>query len=224
MSFDTFHGSARPSLGVELELQLVDTRSMALRGAIFEVLAGVPADFQDSVKPEFYHCCVEINTGVCRDVAEVENDLATKVTATARAAALKGALLAWGGTHPFSHWRDQSIVPTARYLELAEHYRETLCRQLTFGLHMHVGVGDGDTAVRVCNGMVEHLPALLALSANSPFWCGRATGLHSHRVEVMGSSPTGSLPPRLGGWDDYARLVERLTAAGLIQTAKELWW
>jgi carboxylate-amine ligase len=78
--------------------------------------------------------------------------------------------------------------------------------------------------VRACNRIAEYLPALLALSANSPFWCGRATGLHAHRVEVMGASPTGGLPPRLDGWRDYVRLVDRLTTAGLIGTPKELWW
>jgi carboxylate-amine ligase len=224
MSFDTFHGCSRPTLGVELELQLVNSDSMALTSAIDKVLAGVPAEFQDSIKPEFYDCCVEINTGVCRDVTEVRQDLAAKLAATTRIAGNHGVLLGWGGTHPFSRWRDQPVVPAPRYRELAEQYGETLRRQLTFGLHVHVGVGDGDAAVRACNRITEHLPALLALSANSPFWCGRPTGLHSHRVEVMGSSPTGGLPPRFGGWDDYTTFIERLTAAELIRTPKELWW
>jgi len=224
MSFDTFRGSGRPSLGVELELQLLDARSLALAGACGEVLAEVTPEFQGAVKPEFYDSCVEINTGVCGDVAAVGHDLGARLAAAARAAERHGILLGWGGTHPFSHWRDQPVVSTPRYRELVEQYRETLCRQVTFGLHVHVGVGDGDAAIRVCNRLVEHLPSLLALSVNSPFWCGRATGLHSHRVEVMGASPTGGLPPRLGGWADYTRFVERLIAAGLIGTAKDLWW
>jgi carboxylate-amine ligase len=224
MSFDTFRGSPRPSLGVELEFQLLDAHSLALTGACDEILAEVTPEYQGSVKPEFYDSCVEINTGVCGDLAEVERDLGARLDAVARVAGRHGVLLGWGGTHPFSHWRDQSVVTRPRYRELAEQYRETLCRQVTFGLHVHVGVGDGDTAIRVCNRIVEHLPAFLALSANSPFWCRRATGHQSYRVEVMEVSPTGGLPPRLGGWDDYARFVERLVSAGLIGTAKELWW
>src|SRR3954454_19035259 len=199
MSFNHFAGSARPSLGVELELQLVDARSLALTGASDHILAGVPGEFQDSVKPEFYDCCVEINTGVCRDVAEVERDLGAKLAVATRIGGSCDVLFAWGGTHPFSLWRDQPVVPTPRYRELADLYRETLCRQLTFGLHVHVGVGDGEAAIRVCNRIGEHLPALLALSANSPFWCGRVTGLHAHRIDVMGASPTSGLPPLLHG-------------------------
>jgi carboxylate-amine ligase len=221
---DGFRGSPRPTLGVELELQIVDARTLALTAAGERLLAEVPPDLRDAVKPEFYHCCVEINTGVCDDVQAVEDDMSRKLAAVRRVADRLGVLLGWGGTHPFSHWRDQPIVATPRYRELAEHYRETLCRQLTFGLHVHVGVADGDAAVRACNRIPEYLPALLALSANSPFWCGRATGLHSHRTEVMSASPHGGRPPQLGGWDDYARLIEHLTAAGVIGTPKDLWW
>jgi glutamate---cysteine ligase / carboxylate-amine ligase len=224
MSFDRFKGSARPSLGVELELQLLDAHSLALTAASAAVLASVPSGFENAIKPEFYDSCVEINTGVCRDIDEVRADLQCKLDMLKRVASGHGVLFGWGGTHPFSHWRDQTVVSTPRYCELAEYYRETLCRQVTFGLHIHVGVTDGDTAVRACDRIVEHLPTLLALSVNSPFWCGRATGLQSHRVEIMGASPTGGLPPRLVDWDDYIALVERLGAAGLIGTAKDLWW
>src|SRR4051812_37974574 len=101
MSFDTFRGGARPSLGVELELQLLDARSLALTGACEMVLASVPPDIRGSVKPEFYESCVEINTGICDDVAEVARDLGSKLAGTARAAAGQGVLLGWGGTHPF---------------------------------------------------------------------------------------------------------------------------
>src|SRR5262249_9190565 len=132
--------------------------------------------------------------------------------------------LGWAGTHPFSHWHNQPIAQTARYLELADRFQETLRRQVTFGLHVHVGVPDGDAAVRASDRIAEHLPILLALSANSPFWCGRRTGLHSHRVDVMATSPTSGLPPHFGDWKGYGRLIDRLTGAGVIGTPKDLWW
>src|SRR6478609_2998231 len=112
MSAESFQGSDGPSLGAELEFQLVDAASMALTGAADKVLAGIPAGFRDAVKPEFYDSCVEVNTGVCGSVEDVEHDLAASLAATARAAGRHGVLLAWGGTHPFSHWRDQPVVPT----------------------------------------------------------------------------------------------------------------
>src|SRR3954451_21394836 len=160
-----FRGSPWPTLGVELELQLVDSQTLDLTSAADEVLAGVPVEIQGSVKPEFHPCCIEVNTGVCRDVEGVRRDLAPKLAIVGEAAARHGARLAWGGTHPFAHWLDQPITPDLRYIELAELLQETLCRQLTFGLHVHVGVPDGDAAVRATTRIAEHLPALLALSA-----------------------------------------------------------
>lgn len=221
---EPFRGGPRPTLGVELEFQIVDAETFELRDLAEEVMAGVPATLQDSIGREFYPCCIEVNTGICDDVPSVGRDLAPKLAAVSEAVGRLGARLAWGGTHPFAHWLDQPITPNPRYLALAELLQETLCRQLTFGLHVHIGVADGDAAVRASVGIAEHLPALLALSANSPFWCGRPTGLYSHRVEVMGASPTGGLPPHLTDWDRYVCLADRLAAAGFIKTTKELWW
>jgi carboxylate-amine ligase len=142
----------------------------------------------------------------------------------AGAAAQRGLLLAWGGTHPFSHWKGQEVTSEPRYRALADAFQETLRRQLTFGLHVHVGVESGDAAIKTCDRICDHLPVLLALSANSPFWCGRATGLQSHRIEVMGSLPLGGIPPRFGDWDSYCKLVENLTTCELIESPKDLWW
>jgi carboxylate-amine ligase len=133
-------------------------------------------------------------------------------------------LLAWGGTHPFSHWRDQTVASEPRYRALADSYQETLLRQLTFGLHVHVGVPSGDAAIVACDRIRDYLSVLLALSANSPFWCGRVTGLQSYRVDVMGSLPSAGIPPQLGNWQSYLNLVEHLADCGLIETAKDLWW
>jgi carboxylate-amine ligase len=219
-----FRPSLAPSLGVELELQLVDSRSMALRCAIDDVLVRLPGCLRNSVKPEYYRSCVEINTSICDSVEEVRKDLIAKLRLVEQAARRCGLSLAWAGTHPFSHWRDQRVMPTARYFELTSVFRETLGRQLIFGLHVHVGVISGDTAIRVCNKIREYLPLLLALSANSPFWCGRATGLLAHRAEVISALPASGPPPPFGDWAGYAALVERLISGRCIRTPRDLWW
>src|SRR5205823_2943500 len=96
---------------------------------------------------------------VGRTVADVEADLARKIPVVERVAARSGARLFWGATHPFSRWQDQRITPNERYYKLAEVLQETVCRPVTFGLHVHVGVDSGDKAVRVCGGLARHLPA-----------------------------------------------------------------
>jgi carboxylate-amine ligase len=219
-----FRASSLPTLGVDLELQLVDASTMMLRCGVDTLLAVLPSALVGSVKREFHSCCVEVSTDVCRTVDEVRRDLKAKLRRVASAAARRGLLLAWGGTHPFSHWKDQVVASEPRYRALADSYQETLLRQLTFGLHVHVGVSSGDAAILACDRIRDYLPVLLALSANSPYWCGRATGLQSHRVEVMGSLPNAGIPPRLGSWQSYFDLLEHLADCGFIETPRDLWW
>ena len=220
----SFRASPAPTIGVELEFQLVDANTLALRDGVDGIIAELPSTLADSVKREFHACCVEVCTDVCRSVDEARRDLKTKLHRVAGAAARRGLLLAWGGTHPFSHWKDQVITGQPRYRALADSYRETLLRQLTFGLHVHVGVPSGDAAIRACDRIRDHLPVLLALSANSPFWCGRATGLQSHRLDVMGAIPAAGIPPRLGDWESYRGLLDHLRDCGVIDSPKDLWW
>jgi carboxylate-amine ligase len=224
MSDDRFTRNSWPTLGVEVELQIVDGQTMALKSGIAELLAELPVNLRDSVKPEFMQCYIEINTDVCRTAADVEADLVAKLRAARAAAVRSGSRLLWSATHPFSRWQDQRITPNERYLRLADQLRETVTRPVTFGMHVHVGVPSGEHAIRVSNLLQPHLPLLLALSANSPFWQGRTTGHHAHRIEVLEGFPTGGLPPKLGGWGDYLELVRRMTAAGFIESPKEIWW
>jgi carboxylate-amine ligase len=224
MSDGSFSRNDWPTLGVELELQLIDARTMALKSAISDLLANLPADLHGSVKRELMQCYVEINSAACRTVAEVGEDLSRKIRAVEAATDRCGVRLFWAGTHPFSHWRGQEITPDDRYHQLAETLREAAVRHVVFGLHVHVGVDSGDKAALICDRLQRHLPLLLALSANSPFWCGRSTGFHSHRIGILGDSPFGGSPPPMRSWGAYRAQVDRLFAAGFIRSVKDLWW
>ncbi|AMV36590.1 YbdK family carboxylate-amine ligase [Planctomyces sp. SH-PL62] len=224
MPVQPFRGSDWPTLGVELEMQIIDRETKDLSPVGDDILGTIPEEFAKSVKPELYQCCVEVNTGICRDVDEVGRDLAAKLAMVSEHAVGFGAEVAWGGAHPFSYWLDQDISVSDRYAQLIEDNQDTIRRQLTFGLHVHVGVADGDTAARACTRVSHYLPTLLALSANSPFWCGRDTGLSSYRLDVMGVAPTGGQPPFLRDWESFVRLAEHLASVGSIKTTKELWW
>lgn len=224
MSLGDFTRNEHPSLGVEVELALVDAETMGLSSAIDDVLAGLHPSARDRAKSEFLQCYIELDTGVCRDVGDAERDLAQTIRAVQSAASRANLALYWGGTHPFSRWREQAITPDPRYLQLAEEYQEVVRRPVTFGLHVHVGVASGDAAIAAMNRMTEHLPLLLAFSANSPFWQGRATGLHSHRIDLLEAIPTGGLPPVLSGWAEYTALVDSFRRSEFIRSTKELWW
>jgi glutamate---cysteine ligase / carboxylate-amine ligase len=224
VSLFKFVSNERPTLGVEIELNLVDAQTMALRSAISEVLAAMPPELEGSVKPELLRCYLEINTGICADVDEVRRDLEAKIAVVRQAAARHDLRLYWSATHPFSRWQDQDVTPDDRYLGLIDLLQETARRLVTFGLHVHVGVDSGDKAIMICDRIMQYLPLLLSLSVNSPFWQGRLTGLHSQRVKVMETLPTAGLPPLMRNWSEYTWLLNHMVETGFIKTIREIWW
>ncbi len=218
-----FASNQRPTIGVELELGLVDAKSMALASSVDQLLAELDGS-ETEFKPELMQCCIEINTGICDTVGDVETDLTAKLKQVEKAADRIGLLLWWGATHPFSVWREQEITPNQRYYDLVNLLQEMARRLVTFGLHVHVGVDSGDKAVMICDRMMRHLPTLLAISTSSPFWEARTTGLHSHRSKIMEGLPTAGMPTLMRNWSEYVWLVNHMVDTGFINTVREIWW
>lgn len=219
-----FHSNHRPTLGVEIELGLVDAESYELVNRCNELLGRLPKSYEMSFKPELMQSYLEINTGVCNTVADAEADLLGKLAIVEHAADELGLRLWWGGTHPFSLWRDQVVTPDERYEMLVNLLQELARRLITFGLHVHVGVDSGDKAVMICDRIMRHLPTLLAITCSSPFWEGRNTGLQSYRSKVMEGLPTAGLPTLMRNWSEYVWLVHHMVDTGFINTIREIWW
>ncbi len=219
-----FTANRRPTLGVEIELGLIDAQTMALRSGIGPLLERLPEPVRPWVKPELMQCYVEIITDVCDNVAQVESDLRYKLQAVERACDTLGMRLWWGATHPFSRWVDQQVTPNQRYERLLDLLQDMARQLVTFGLHVHVGVDSGDKAVMICDRIMQHLPTLLGLTANSPFWEGRRSGLKSYRSKVMEGLPTAGLPTLMRNWSEYVWLVNHLVDTGFIHSIREIWW
>ncbi len=220
----TFNGNDTHTLGVEVELQLIDRETLALAPRIQEVMDRAPDQFRASIKPEFMQSYCEICTDVCHSVNDVEQDLAAKLAWARDTGEELGLHFLWSGAHPFSRWNDQQISPGERYAWLLDAMQDVARRLVVFGLHVHVGVDSGDKAIQMCDRLLRHLPTLLALSANSPLWCGRDTGMLSYRSKIMEALPTAGLPPMLRNWSEYVWLINNLKATGFIQSIKEIWW
>jgi carboxylate-amine ligase len=224
-----FTRNERPTVGIELELGLLDGRTMALTSAYGLLEARLAAEGHhngesSNFKPELMQCVLEINTGICETIGDAEQDLREKIAIVESACDALGLRLWWGATHPFSTWADQKITPDERYLQLVNLLQEMARRLVTFGLHVHVGVDTGDKAVMICDRIMRHLPTLLALSVSSPFWEGRKTGLQSHRSKVMEGLPTAGLPTLMRNWSEYVWLVNHMIDTGFINTIREIWW
>ena len=224
MAAIVFTRNERPTIGVELELQLVDQDTFALASRIEDILAALPEHLREVVKPELMQSYIEINTGVCETVSQAGEDLQSKLEAVEKEIDKLGIRLLWAATHPFSSWRDQVVTVDDRYYRLVELMQDVARRLVTFGLHVHVGVDTGDKAINICDRMRRYLPLLLAMSSNSPFWEDRKTGLHSNRSKIMEGLPTAGLPHQMRNWSEYVWVINHLITTGFINSIREIWW
>jgi glutamate---cysteine ligase / carboxylate-amine ligase len=222
-----FTSSPHASIGIEWELQLVDLQTRELGGSATELLAelaGNPEGTHPKAKHELLEACVEVITGVSTTVDEALADLAGTVGEVAELAAGHGLGLMGSGTHPTSDWAEQRISPDPRYAKLVESM-QWLARQLQiFGVHVHVGVRSPDKAIPIVNALTAYVPHFLALSASSPYWMGRDTGLASARSKVFEGLPTAGLPYQLSGWDDFENFMGTLISAKTVDSVREVWW
>lgn len=223
-----FHSSESSTLGVEVELQIVDRDSRQLRSGATEVLVamgeGHPGGAHPKAKHELMESTLEIITGICSDVAEARADLEATLTEAREAAGARGMLLLCSGTHPFSHWTEQVITSDERYARLVEAVQWPARRMQIFGIHVHVGVRSGEKAIAIANALSAYIPHFLALSASSPYWQGRDTGLASSRSKVFEALPTAGLPYQFSGWEEFETFMTTLISAKSISSIREVWW
>jgi glutamate---cysteine ligase / carboxylate-amine ligase len=222
----SFGTSRRFSLGVEEEFQLVSRESFELVSRIDEILSEVEDEEEHDgrVKPELLQSVVEVATNVAHSVEEAMNDLRGLRARLRDAAAERDALIASSGTHPFSRYEHQEVTDRPRYRELIEDMGWVAERELIFGLHVHVGLGSPDAAIACMNATRTFLPELLALSANSPFWQARPTGLASTRTKVFEAFPRSGLPPAFASWDEFELLVDRGVRTASFPDYTYIWW
>jgi carboxylate-amine ligase len=208
------------TIGIEEELMILDAESLELVNAVESMLE--PAEVGE-IKPELMESVLEIATAPCDGVSQANEQLRGLRRQVIQTAGEKGMAIGAAGTHPFAKWEDQRIVARPRYRDLVSALRFVARQELIFGVHVHVGIDDPDKAIHVANGMRVHLPVLLGLSANSPFWRGDATGLASTRHPVFRAFPRVGIPPSYDGWDDYAKRIEFMTSARVIEDYTYLW-
>lgn len=217
-----FTPSELGTLGVEMEWITVDARSGAqvpAAPALLERMEKTPR-----IKQELFTSTVEINTDIHRQSLECIDELTSlhhRISSQLRD--LRAALLS-SGTHPFSRWRDQQLSDDPRYRRLVQRLQWMARRFNIFGIHVHVGMPDGDTCIRAMNRLLPILPMFLGISANSPFWQGKDTGLSASRIKVFEGLSQGGMPFYFDDWRDFEHCAERLLATGSIDSIRDIWW
>ena len=212
------------TLGVEEEFQIIDPATRQLRSRAGRVVQLAQRAVGDEATNELYQSQVEVGTPVCATLGEARAELKRLRKAVIAAAERDGDRIAAAGTHPFSRWEDQDPTPKPRYDQIIDVYQQHAREEVIFGCHVHAGIDDREAAIGVMNRARRWLPAILALSANSPFWLGRDTGFASYRVGIFGRFPTAGVPVRLADRAEYERVVADLVATGLIEDPSKIYW
>jgi len=213
------------TIGIEEEYLLVDrtTRNL-VEDPPESLMKDAVERLGSQVGHEFLRSQIEVGTRICTTVQEARQDLARLRKAVAEVAEHYDFAMIAASTHPFAEWGDQLTTDNERYHVLAEDLQSVVRRLVICGMHVHVGIGDDDLRIDLMNQVSYFLPHLLALSASSPFWHGKETGLKSYRMSVFKALPRTGLPEAFNSWSEYRRHVNVLVEAGLIEDATKLWW
>jgi len=219
-----FAGSPRPTIGVEIELQVIDPETRDLSPHSLKLLSLCQERGIDRVKAELTQAMVEIDSEISNDVKECRGYLEGRIHQVRSVADALGIQFCVSGTHPFQRWTERKIYPSERYFYLIEKFRWLARRLTVYGVHVHVGVDSGEKAIAISNAVLKYLPHLLALSASSPYWEGVDTGLQSCRAGVMESFPISGLPYYFLNWQEFEKYCSIMQRAGAIASLKDLYW
>lgn len=220
-----FVASAPLTMGVELELQVVNRRNCDLTRGASDIIAllsrwGSPGD----ARHEITESMLEVSTGVQQRHAAILNELVSIRDAVVRAADRVNLLVAGGGAHPFQHWPERYVTDRPRYQKLAQIFGYLAKHVTIFGQHVHIGCADGDTALYLLHALSRYVPHFLALAASSPYYQGIDTAFDSSRLNAMAPYPTSGHAPKIVTWNAFDDYYRRLKECGVIESMKDLYW
>jgi carboxylate-amine ligase len=220
-----FKTSTPLTLGVELELQIVNLRDFNLTRGSSDLLAAIgKKEHPGEIKPEITESMIEICTGVCTDPAAVQAELDSLRDLLVASAATLNIGIAGGGTHPFQRWNERRIYAEPRYADLSELYGY-LAKQFTvFGQHVHLGMPDADQALRMTLLLSRYVPHFIALSASSPFAQGADTAFDSSRLNVVNAFPLSGSMPFMESWDAFEEYFATMAGYGIVASMKDFYW
>ncbi|MGH8689263.1 MAG: YbdK family carboxylate-amine ligase, partial [Burkholderiales bacterium] len=225
MSALPFTSSPKLTVGVELELQLVQAHDFDLARDAAELLARLQkVNLAGAVKPEITESMIELNSSVHERYAELAAELEATRDAVVKEAGMLNLRVCGGGTHPFHSWTERRIFPTERFKHVLERYGY-LAKQFTvFGQHIHLGCPDGDAAVYLVHMLTRYVPHFIALSAASPFYQGEDTQFQSSRLTAINAFPLAGHMPFVKDWAEFVEYFDKMRRFGIVESVKDFYW
>ena len=220
-----FKPSRDLSMGVELELQILNSRDYNLARDAADLLKVLEMiEHPGEIKPEITESMIEINSSVHTRYEALLAELRQIRDAVVQAATRLNLRIAGGGSHPFHKWSERRIYPTERFRHLLEVYGY-LAKQFTvFGQHIHIGCPNGDEAVYLTHVFSRYIPHFIALSASSPFQQGEDTGFQSSRLNTVSAFPLSGHMPYVTTWGEFVAYFEKMRGFGIVESMKDFYW
>ena len=213
------------TLGIEEEFYIVDDSGRPVSGINDLIYESEPPEIlEDQLDHELFQCTIETQTPIIPSVDAVDTTLQEIRSALTSHAEAHGFQIAAAGLHPAADWQELDHATKPRYQAQLERIQYPQHRNTTSGLHIHVGVDDPDKAVWIANELRWYLSPLLALSANSPFWCGYDTGLASARAKIFENLPNTGVPTRFADFEAFQAFEDRMVESGSINDRGEMWY
>ena len=213
------------TMGIELELQLVNRRNYNLATDAVDLLTWIePRELQKQIKLEITQGMIELNSGIHTRVDELIMELKEMRSALIAGAHHLNIDVSGGGAHPFQKWSEQRITPNERFHHLHRKYGYLAKTFTVFGQHIHIGVDNGDDALYLTHSLSRYVPHFIALSAASPFYQGVDTAFDSSRSNVVRAFPLAGTAPVVTKWRDFEDYYDNLLQLGIIGSMKDFYW
>lgn len=226
MTLENFKSSRPLSLGVELELQILNTRDYALTPMANDLLywVGRHASHPGNVVPEITQGMIEISTGIHGSHKTLSAELGEIRDFLARGGRELNLALCGGGTHAFQHWAETRIFDKERFHYISDLYGY-LAKQFTiFGQHIHIGCPSPDEALFLLHSLSRYVPHMIALSGASPYVHGHDTGFASARLNSVFAFPLSGCAPMADSWLEFSDYFDKMTRTGIVKSMKDFYW
>lgn len=210
------------TIGVEMEIQLINCKSFNLEPSSEKILQLLNHD--KKIIKEMFQSTIEIISDPQENTQNIKYDLLSSIKKLEEITGINSIQLASTGTHPTANYNKRLINKTIRYQNILEKNQWLIRRMAVYGLHIHIGMKNGDECMKFMHFYNNLIPHLIALSASSPFWNGKDTGLDASRTTVYESHPTAGIPIFCENWNSFSELYSELLSTNSIESMKDIWW
>ncbi len=221
----SFKSSTHVSIGVELELQLINPHTYGLISSAKDLIRIIrESHYQKRIKPEITQCMIEVNSSIHHSPMILLDELIEIQSFLLEQGDKLNITFCGGGTHPFHKWMLQKIFPTMRYKKLSRQYRYLSKRSTVFGQHIHIGCKSGEDAIYLTHALARYVPQFIAICASSPFYMGVDTGFQSSRSTIFNAFPLSGVIPYLTSWLEFSNYFYKMKNLGIVESMKDFYW